>query len=44
VRFIKKDTDEKLLRAMITRNGGEQIEELPRADTKALRKAAGYEE
>jgi hypothetical protein len=45
VRFIKNGTDEKLLRAMITRNGGEPIAELPpKVDTKALRKAAGYDD
>jgi hypothetical protein len=26
VRFIKKDTDEKLLRALITRAGGEKVD------------------
>jgi hypothetical protein len=29
VRYIPKNTDEKLIRAMITRNGGERIDELP---------------
>jgi hypothetical protein len=45
VRFIKNGTDEKLLRALITRNGGEPIAELPpKVDLKALRKAAGHED
>ncbi|MBN9120209.1 MAG: hypothetical protein J0I06_13770 [Planctomycetes bacterium] len=43
VRFIKNGTDEKLIRAMITRAGGEPILELPpKVNTEALRKAAGY--
>jgi hypothetical protein len=43
VRFIKNGTDEKLLRALITRNGGESVAELPpKVDTSSLRKAAGY--
>jgi hypothetical protein len=29
VRYIPKNTDEKLIRAMITRNGGEEIKKLP---------------
>jgi hypothetical protein len=42
VRFIPTDTDEKLIRAMITRNGGEKIETLPaKVDSEALRKVAG---
>ncbi|MBP3955933.1 hypothetical protein J8F10_11620 [Gemmata sp. G18] len=45
VRFIKNGTDEKLIRAMITRNGGEAIAELPpKVDNQALRKAAGYKD
>jgi hypothetical protein len=45
VRFIKNGTDEKLLRAMITRNGGEKITELPpKVDSNALRKAAGLKD
>jgi hypothetical protein len=43
VRFIKHGTDEKLLRAWITRNGKEPVTELPPpVDMKALRTAAGY--
>ena len=43
VRFIKNGTDEKLIRAMITRNGGEPIPELPpQVDSDALWKTAGY--
>lgn len=42
VRFIKNGTDEKLIRAMITRDGGEPIPELPPVvDHKALGKVAG---
>jgi hypothetical protein len=42
VRLIPHDTDEKTLRAMITRNGGEPIDKLPPiADLKELQKAAG---
>ena len=45
VRFIKRDTDEKLIRAMITRNGGEKIAQLPPpVDKEALRKAAGLKD
>jgi hypothetical protein len=43
VRFIRRDTDERVIRAMITRNGGEQVELPPEVDTDALRKAAGLE-
>jgi hypothetical protein len=44
VRFIRKDTDEKTIRALITRNGGEKIETLPpKVDMKALYRAAGPE-
>ena len=39
VRFIPRDTDERAIRAMITRNGGEQVELPPAVDTEALRKA-----
>ena len=43
VRFIPTDINEKVLRAMITRNGGEKIETLPPAvDDEALRSAAGF--
>jgi hypothetical protein len=42
VRFIPRGTDEKLIRAMITRNGGETIDTLPPlADLTELQKAAG---
>jgi hypothetical protein len=41
VRFIRRDTDEKTLRAWITRNGGEKVEPPPVVDVEALRKAAG---
>ena len=42
VRFIRNGTDERLIRAMITRNGGEKIATLPpKVNTRALRKAAG---
>jgi hypothetical protein len=45
VRFIKRGTDEKLIRAMITRNGGEQIPNLPPlVNSQALRTAAGYKD
>jgi hypothetical protein len=45
VRFIKNGTDEKLIRALITRNGNEPIAELPpKVDTNALRRAAGYKD
>jgi hypothetical protein len=41
VRFLPKDIDEKQLRAMITRNGGEKIDQLPpEVDTAALGKIA----
>jgi hypothetical protein len=40
VRFIKNGTDEKLIRAMITR-GGEKVELPPRVDRAALAKTAG---
>jgi hypothetical protein len=43
VRFIPKGTDEKLIRAWITRNGGEKVELPPKVDMDALRKAAGIE-
>jgi hypothetical protein len=42
VRFIPMGIDERVLRAMITRNGGERIDMLPPAvDYEALRSAAG---
>src|SRR5262249_38513460 len=42
VRFIPMGIDERVLRAMITRNGGEKIEMLPPAvDIETLRSAAG---
>jgi hypothetical protein len=42
IRVISKDTDEKELRAMITRGGKEKITRLPpEVDMKALEKAAG---
>jgi hypothetical protein len=44
VRFIPRDMDEKQLRALITRNGGEKVDALPPVDTEALRKAAGFED
>jgi hypothetical protein len=45
VHFIPRATDEKLIRAMITRNGGETIDNLPPiVDTKALRRAAGLKD
>jgi hypothetical protein len=40
VRFIPWDTEERTIRALITRNGGEQVELPPKVDTEALRKAA----
>lgn len=43
VRLIPKGTDEKTIRAMITRNGGEKVELLPEVDAEALRKTAGLE-
>jgi hypothetical protein len=42
VRFIRRDTDEKTLRAWITRNGDEQGPLPPEVDRKALEKAAGF--
>ncbi|MBA4064099.1 MAG: hypothetical protein C0501_10380 [Isosphaera sp.] len=45
VRFVKSGTDEKLIRALITRNGGEAVADLPpKVDTQALRKAAGIKD
>jgi hypothetical protein len=45
VRFIKNGTEEKLIRAWITRSGGEPVTELPPAvDAQALRKAAGLKD
>src|SRR5262249_1571174 len=44
VRFIKKDTDEKLLRAWITRSGGAKVELPPAVDVAALVNAAGFKD
>jgi len=42
VRFIRRDTDEKLIRAMITRNGGEAFYKMPPIpELNDLKKAAG---
>lgn len=42
-RFISKGTDEKLIRAWITRKGGETISQLPpKVDMEKLRRLAGY--
>jgi hypothetical protein len=42
-RFIRRGTDERVIRALITRNGGEKVELPPAVDTEALAKAAGLE-
>jgi hypothetical protein len=44
VRFIKNGTDEKLIRAWITRNGGEVAALPPAVNAEAMRKAAGYKD
>lgn len=44
IRFIRKDTSEKALRAWITRNGGEKVELPPLVDSLALIQAAGLGE